>query len=644
MAMAPDPSKHDVGGPIDETGGIAFSSGVRRRPLTEGGPISAAHAANSEATLAFRGQGKPSIRDWGYPGFLSQDEYCVYEQFREEVRRRGKAFQSAVFSFEKANESECYALCRWLRARKFIFSDVIQMVEEAVSRRAAASGHDFFPDPHHALGVEACIYHSQYPQFYYGYAKGGFPLFISKAGSLNAAGLACVTTIEGILNFHWYDMMHDYVQQLRQQAKLNPAFKRYETVVIMDLNQLTSSQLTKRTLDIVKVQSEIDSLCFPETLHRLVIVNAPSFFAMTWKVIRNWVDERTANKVTILGTNRAKWVKKLRELVDEENLPENYGGKAESTESFVEKKTVSQYEEIAAAEKCGHNASGNTLTPAHLDGENITGHRVHLFSVRSNASHSVGLTSGESMRMSIFTKSLAGCTLNLLGPGKKKILSQGKRVRHFGEGADEENPTRVDLDVILRGPGRFKIKLESLSGPFSTDNFLFVGKVFTAGEKRRSHVTSKEIKTVTETGVGAPPLSCEDDSSEENILGDASSLCEQLCFSEGISKDSTVPESSFSGRPDNVSSPLKDHDPTEYNHPAAENLPPPVPRAQDQVDTEQRQKNIAKLAIKDATPVPVAVAVEPEQPPNIFMCGVLSAPSIREVFSRLWCASHSTKQ
>jgi len=650
--MAPEPSNHEertCGGPIDGAVGAVFASGGFHPPLTAEESNMANPATETEPSLVYRGRGKPGVRDWGYPGFLSEEEYRVFKQFREEVRLRDDVFRSTVFSFERAYEEESYALCRWLRARKFVLSNVIRMVEEAATNRADAAAFDFFPNPHHALGVEACIYHSQYPQFYHGYAKGGFPLFISKVGCTNTAGLECCVTTKGILNFHWYDMMHDYVQQLKQQAKLNPAFKRYETVVIMDLDHLTSSQVSKRALDIIRVQSEVDSLCFPETLHRLVIVNAPSFFTMTWRIIKNWVDERTANKVTIFGTNRSKWVKKIKELVGEENLPEDYGGKAESTDHYAEQKTVTQYKEIFMAERSGHNTNGSTFTPAGVEGENITGHRVHLFAVRSQASHSVTLTSEESMRISVFTRSLEGCTLNVLGPGKKKIFPKGVYMRHLGAGIDEENPTRVDLDTALHGPGRFKIKLESHSGPFSVDHFLFVGKVYTAKdvESPGDIVVKEGIAGAT---IRAPsPSNSEDDSSEDNILDDASSLCKKLCHKDGIRKDSVVLaplllEGSGSVPPqdeNDATQPLED--PAENNSYTAEKL---LLSAQPQDHhAAVKHEAIAETVTPTVTEIPTAVTVEPEQAPNTFMCGVFSgAPHFLDILSRIWCGAPPTKR
>ena len=85
------------------------------------------------------------------------------------------------------------------------------MVEEATECRSKAAHHDFYPDPSDALGVEKSIYLAQYPQLYSGVSKQGCPVFISKPGVLNTTGLENITTLEGILNFHWWAMVRKFI-------------------------------------------------------------------------------------------------------------------------------------------------------------------------------------------------------------------------------------------------------------------------------------------------------------------------------------------------------------------------------------------------------------------------------------------------
>ena len=312
-----------------------------------------------------KGKGKGVDADpmlWGVPGHLTKAETDIFFQFRAEVERRGEDFRSTVYCFGE-EEGEAWALCRWLRARKFVLSDVIKMVEEASETRKEAKDKDFYPDPIDALGVEASLFFAQYPQLYSGVAKNGAVIFISKPGILNVDGMECITTLDGILKFHWHIMMHDFANRLRAQKAKNPDFKKYvcscvkkyranlmfqrvsnlvlhnplfplstrfECFCVLDLNNLTTSQLSRRAMAIIKEQTAIDSVCFPETMSKMLIVNAPTFFSATWRLIKGWLDPRTANKIEVISSKNAV-EKRLLELVDRDQLPEDYGGQGPNT-------------------------------------------------------------------------------------------------------------------------------------------------------------------------------------------------------------------------------------------------------------------------------------------------------------------------
>jgi hypothetical protein len=101
------------------------------------------------------------------------------------------------------------------------------------------------------------------------------------------------------------------------------------------LQGLTTSQLTSRALAIIKEQSAIDSVCFPETMHKMLIVNAPTFFTATWRIIKGWLDPRTAAKIEVISSKAAA-EKRLLELVDADLLPTDYGGTAKDTETLMD--------------------------------------------------------------------------------------------------------------------------------------------------------------------------------------------------------------------------------------------------------------------------------------------------------------------
>jgi CRAL/TRIO domain len=119
--------------------------------------------------------------------------------------------------------------------------------------------------------------------------------------------------------------------QLTIVTALCCSLDRFECFCVLDLKGLTMSALSSKALAITKEQAAIDSVCFPETMSKMIIVNAPTFFAATWRIIKGWLDPRTASKIEVIS-NVKTMEKRLLELIDVDQLPVDYGGKGEHTE------------------------------------------------------------------------------------------------------------------------------------------------------------------------------------------------------------------------------------------------------------------------------------------------------------------------
>ena len=81
---------------------------------------------------------------------------------------------------------------------------------------------------------------------------------------------------------------------------------------------------------IIKEQAAIDSICFPETMAKMLIVNAPTFFSASWRIIKGWLDPRTSGKIEVISSTSTMH-KRLLALVDADQLPSDYGGTGQDT-------------------------------------------------------------------------------------------------------------------------------------------------------------------------------------------------------------------------------------------------------------------------------------------------------------------------
>jgi len=386
--------------------------------------------------------------DWGFPGYLTQEEAQVFIKFRDVIDRRGGEFRNTVYSFT-SKEGEAYTLTRWLRARKYVYEDVIKMVEEAIECRAQSRAQDYYPDPVAALGIHPCIYIRQFPQLYAGYAKNGCPIFISKPGVLNIDAVECVTSLDAIINYHWHIMQHDYLKRLLSYKSKNSDFVRFETMTILDLDHLKASQLNSRTLGIIKMQSSIDSLCFPETMNKMIIVNAPRFFSITWRIIKGWLDPRTSGKIEIFSS-KMSMKERLLELVDTVQLPEDYGGTAENTTTTMDRNIPSGMIRMV----------------------------TKLLTFRIHDSHLFHLNKEEEFDILVYTRGKYGASFNVYEDNKVNIISEVNVIHKGKDDVENEMPTQAKLNLSrISGPKVINIKAVTISG-CKVQRFLLVFNVY----------------------------------------------------------------------------------------------------------------------------------------------------------------------
>lgn len=96
---------------------------------------------------------------------------------------------------------------------------------------------------------------------------------------------------------------------------------------VFDAEGLTLSMFDSNTRSFLSAISKIDSDNYPETLGRLLIINAPFVFHTIWSVVSTFLDERTLTKIKVVGSDYKKDLFEL--LGGPENVPTEYGGKLE---------------------------------------------------------------------------------------------------------------------------------------------------------------------------------------------------------------------------------------------------------------------------------------------------------------------------
>ena len=132
----------------------------------------------------------PNIKvgERGYPGELTSAELEAVKLFKNELESRDPIYYTIVRSFASV-EKEAYALCRFLRARKFDVHKVFELLDEAKEGFSVAKENGFYPDLEEALGFPRPVFLSQYPAVFSGNARNGCPVMYLRAGSIQPEGV-----------------------------------------------------------------------------------------------------------------------------------------------------------------------------------------------------------------------------------------------------------------------------------------------------------------------------------------------------------------------------------------------------------------------------------------------------------------------
>jgi hypothetical protein len=306
--------------------GISDSNGVLER-------VDSAVRRGSVFVKADLKEPRVSVQERGYPGLLDSRELKECQTFYREIHKRGGALRDIVFAYKDV-EDEPYTICRFMRPTKFAAPEMLQRLEQSKAVWEAAAKQKFYPDVEAALGIPTSLLLRFYPFFYQGNAKNGCPVNYFKAGTLHVEGLMSLLSLEHISRYSWHLCTYIFPQMIAEARAKDPNFVRTESINVMDLHGLSSSQVGGEAMDILKQASGVGNF-FPETMHCMLILNAPSWFSLTWKIIRGLIDPRTARKIEVY-TNSSRGTFRLQQLVEVSQIPSDFGGFGPPTMSLDE--------------------------------------------------------------------------------------------------------------------------------------------------------------------------------------------------------------------------------------------------------------------------------------------------------------------
>lgn len=212
-------------------------------------------------------------------------------------------------------------LLRFLRARKFDIKKTHEMFVIYMNWRKE-SGADEIEDFDF---TEQLKVKEVYPHGYHQTDKYGRPIYIEIISKCNIDEVLTRSNEERMVKYY----VKEYERVLRYRfdccgIKANKIIEQSCTIICA--KGLGITMMTGKVKKFMKLASDIGQNYYPEMLGNMYIINAGFFFSACWTIIKAFIDEKTAKKISVLGSD---YLTELKKHIDMDNLPKALGGNCE---------------------------------------------------------------------------------------------------------------------------------------------------------------------------------------------------------------------------------------------------------------------------------------------------------------------------
>ncbi|OQR82948.1 hypothetical protein ACHHYP_15282 [Achlya hypogyna] len=138
-------------------------------------------------------------------------------------------------------------------------------------------------------------------------------------------------------------LLHRAKHMERLRAEMTAVSKRvgrriYRHICIFDLSGIGLKHMAPSVINFLKPIFDLGQVYYPESLFRMYLVNAPFVFWGTWKIISNFIDPETKEKIQIFKNAESFLVDAKKHGIPMSAIPKSLGGECTGRmldESFV---------------------------------------------------------------------------------------------------------------------------------------------------------------------------------------------------------------------------------------------------------------------------------------------------------------------
>jgi hypothetical protein len=302
-------------------------------PTTTKGDLNKIAAENDVTASASQAAGTAWLA--GHLNHLTPEQEEKLVEFKALVEE--KEYYKPSKDGEAASHTDA-TLLRFLRARKFDVQGAYKQFTETEDWRKAEKIDALYEN----IRLESFERTRQmYPQWIGRRDRRGIPVYLFEVKHLtnkNVSSFSSEVTSQGASETHkdstiparllclfsLYEHLLQFVHPLCSAlARPNPETPIVSSNNIVDISGVSLMQFWNLRSH-MQDASVLSTAHYPETLDRIFIIGAPSFFPTVWNWIKRWFDPVTVSKIFILSS--AEVQSTLETFMEPESIPSQYGG------------------------------------------------------------------------------------------------------------------------------------------------------------------------------------------------------------------------------------------------------------------------------------------------------------------------------